>query len=50
MRWCNNLDDDLLVLPSNLVPEHKLGNQTLLLKNKYREKVVHDVQNKIYEL
>jgi hypothetical protein len=26
-----------LSFPSNLVPERKLGNQTLLLKNKYGE-------------
>jgi hypothetical protein len=26
-----------LSFPSNLVPEHKLGSQTLFLKNKYRE-------------
>jgi hypothetical protein len=26
-----------LFVPSNLVPERKLGNQTLILKNKYRE-------------
>jgi hypothetical protein len=26
-----------LSFPSNLVPKHKLGNQTLLLKNKHGE-------------